>query len=92
MDELIQNDTDENPPRKSLTQSEVEAFIMLAGQRKERWFKLVFIDEDMNKDPTATALMTSIADVIHNGIIEAAFIEQMEQAEEDAKGVSRGTH
>lgn len=69
-----------------LTQQQVENFILLAGQTGERWFKLSFIDEGMNNDPTAKALMESIGDVIHEGMMNMEFDERSEQAIESAKG------
>lgn len=77
----------------SLTQKQVENFILLAGQTGERWFKLSFIDEGMNNDPTATALMDALADAIHSGMMSADFIEGYEQAT-DVKivGIHNDTH
>lgn len=69
----------------NLTQEDVENFILLAGQTGERWFKLSFVDEGMNSEPTAVALMESIADVIHDGITSMAFAERQDQAIEDTK-------
>ena len=56
-------------------------------------FKLSFIDEGMNNDPTATALMDALADAIHNGMMSADFIEGYEQAT-DVKiaGIHNDTH
>lgn len=80
-------------PKAPLTQQQVEDFIMLAGQREERWFKICFIDEKMNEDSTALALMESLGDVIHAGIISLALEERMTQAKEDCKGVNtNGSH
>jgi len=79
----------------NLTQQEVENFILLAGQAGDRWFKLSFVDEDMNAEPVAVALMESIADAIHDGITSMAFAERQEQAVEESKiitGESNGRH
>jgi len=54
---------------KPMTQKQVEDFILLSGQSGKRWFKLSFIDEDMNNDPTACALMDVIADAVHAGMM-----------------------
>jgi len=70
-----------------LTQQQVENFILLAGQSGERWFKLSFIDDGMNSDPTANALMDVLSDAIHDGIMSMDFTERYEQAAEDTKSI-----
>ena len=64
-----------------MTQQEVENWILLKGQSGERWFEFGFIDEDMNKDPTAAALMKSIADVIQGGLVAMALEEMIPEKE-----------
>jgi len=61
--------------KKKFTQQQVEDFILLAGQSKKRWFELRFLDEDMNNDPTAKALMEAIADSIHDGLMSLQFLD-----------------
>lgn len=79
-------------PDEPFTQEQVEAHILLCGQSNKPWFKLVMLDEDMAKDPTAIALMASITDVIAAGIYTMGFEERMTQAKEDVKGVNHGSH
>ncbi len=76
--------TEETETVKALTQEEVENWIMLKTQADERWFEMRFIDEDMNNDPTALALMKSISDVIYAGTVSMVLEERMAQAEADA--------
>ncbi len=64
-----------------MTQQEVENWILLKGQSGERWFEFRFIDEEMNKDPTAAALMKSIADVIQGGLVAMALEEMIPEKE-----------
>ncbi len=71
----------------SLTQEEVENWIMLQTQNDVRWFEMRFVDEDMNEDPTAKALMQSISDVIYAGTVSMVIGERIAQAKEDVKGV-----
>jgi len=70
---------------KPLTQKQVEDFIMLKAQSNERWFEVRFLDEDMNNDPTAAALMTSISDVIFAGMASLGLEERMADAEKSKK-------
>lgn len=78
-------DTSDSAEEKKtpMTQEEVENYILLAGQRQERWFTLRFTEESMNDDPTALALMESIADIIQGGIASMAMEERMAQAKAD---------
>ncbi len=71
----------------SLTQEEVENWIMLQTQNDVRWFEMRFVDEAMNEDPTAKALMQSISDVIYAGTVSMVIEERTAQAKEDVKGV-----
>ncbi len=71
----------------SLTQEEVENWIMLQTQNDVRWFEMRFVDEDMNEDPTAKALMQSISDVIYAGTVSMVIEERIAQAKEDVKDV-----
>ncbi len=66
---------------KPLTQKQVENFIQLKEQSGERWFEMRFIDEEMNNDPTAQALMISISDVIFAGMSSLSLEERMADAE-----------
>jgi len=80
-------------PNKPMTQKQVEDFILLASQNGERWFQMSFVDEDMNKDPTAMALMDALSDMINQGVNTVGFEERMSQANEDCKGVNvNGSH
>ena len=72
---------------RPLTQKQVEDYIVLKGQSGDRWFRLVFVDADMNDDPVAIALMDSIADIVHAGIISLSLEERMDQAKKDCEGV-----
>lgn len=67
----------EDTRKKPMTQQDVENYILLKGQSNERWFKLTFVDEEMNHDPTATALMESIGNVIQAGIVTMALEESL---------------
>ena len=78
--------------KKPMTQKQVEAYIQIANQKKERWFEMRFIDEEMNKDPTAMALMKVISDAIYKDAISAEFDENISQSEVEAKGVNNGSH
>jgi len=72
---------------KKMTQQEVENWILLQTQNDVRWFEMRFVDEDMNNDETAKALMQSISDVIYAGTVSMVLEERMELAKEDVKGV-----
>ncbi len=63
--------------KKPMTQQDVENYILLKGQSGERWFKLMFVDEEMNHDPTAIALMDSIGNIIQAGIVTMALEESL---------------
>jgi len=80
-------DEAEVPEPVPMTQQEVENWIMLQTQNDVRWFEMRFVDEAMNNDPTASALMQSISDVIYAGTVSIVMEERMEQASEDVKGV-----
>ncbi len=70
---------------KPLTQKQVEDYIQLKSQSGDRWFEMRFIDEDMNVDPTAKALMASISDSIFAGMTSLALEERMADAEKGKK-------
>ncbi len=63
--------------KKPMTQQDVENYILLKGQSGERWFKLMFVEEEMNHDPTAMALMESIGNIISAGIATMALEESL---------------
>lgn len=63
-----------------MSQEQVEAWIMLQGQKGVRWFNLQVLDPQMNKDPTLTALMTAIADSIFEGMTQQEFQERQANA------------
>ncbi len=79
--------TDTEEVKTPMTQQEVENWIMLKTQNDERWFEMRFVDDDMNDDPTAAALMQSISDVIYAGTVTMVLEERTAQAKEDVKGV-----
>ena len=79
-------------PKKKYTQAEVENYIQVAGQSGVRWFKISFLDEDMNNDPVAQALMVSISDVIHDSMMSTIFTERQAQAKDQFKEAYDDTH
>jgi len=87
MREVIDVTNENDNTGRSLTKKQVEDYILLKGQDSERWFKLVFIDDEMNDDPVASALMDSIADIVHAGIVSLSLEERMEQAQKDCEGI-----
>ena len=77
---------------KTMSREQVQNFIMLASQRKERWFEIRFIDDDMNKEPEAIRLMNDISDMVQEGISAAEIEEHFDQAKKMNGGVDFGTN
>ena len=63
------------PEREPMTQEAVEQMVMLKGQGTDRWFEVKILDPDMQNDPTVTALMESVSDMIFRGMQGMPFTE-----------------
>ena len=77
---------------KPMSREQVQNFIMLAAQRKERWFEIRFTDEEMNKQPEAIRLMNTISDMVQEGICTAEIEEHFDQAKKMNGGIELGTN
>ncbi len=81
------------PIKPPMTQEEVENWIMLAGQTGKVVFEIHVVDPEIDKDPTMRALLESLTEMIHNGIMGMPFLEsnrpkksKIHMAIVDAKG------
>ena len=72
----------EKPP---MTQEEVENWILVKGQRGERWFEIRVLDKEIDQDPTMRALMVALSDMIQKGVMNMPFIEAQHAAEKEGK-------
>ena len=76
------------PP--SMTQEEVENWIMLKGQSDERWFEIRVLDEKVNEDPVMRALLEALSDMIHKGVMGMPFMESQNQRKSGLEIVGKG--
>ncbi len=63
------------PIKPPMTQEEVENWIMLKGQGKDRWFEIHVLDEEVDKEPAMRALMEALSDMMQQGILGMPFLE-----------------
>jgi len=63
------------PIKPPMTQEQVESWIMLKGQGKDRWFTIRILDDEVGQDPTMIALMETVSDMIFAGIQDLPFQE-----------------
>jgi len=75
-----------------MTLQQVQDFIVLTSQRKERWFEIRFVDEDMNKEPEAIKLMNVISDMVQEGLATEMMSEHFQHAKKMNTGGSSGAN
>jgi len=63
------------PIKPPMTQEQVEAWIMLKGQNKERWFEIRVLDPEVDAEPNMRALMETLSDMMQQGILGMPFME-----------------
>lgn len=78
--------------KPSMTLKQVQDFIFLTGQRKERWFEIRFVDKDMNKEPEAIKLMNALSDMVQEGLEAEMMSEHFEYAKKINTGGSSGAN
>lgn len=75
------------PIKPPMTQEECENWILLKSQTGDAVFEIHLVDKEVDQDPTMRALMETITDMIHQGIMGMPFEESQQAGKPDLEVV-----